>query len=375
MYADELLLPWLERVRDELPAGTLFDLHTHVGEHDPSGFTATTDELLASLVLADARAAVFPLAEPAGYRTANLACADAAAQSDGRLVCFARTTPEEVAAGALEEALDAGARGIKLHLSSDGFRLDDTRLEPALATADERHLPVLVHAGPELDPIGEQALATCERWPGLRLVLAHCALTDLGRLHRCVPEVPNLFLDTSWWAPAHLMALLRLVPPDRVLAASDLPYSTPVSHLMATVRCAWQAGLDRAQVASVAGGQAARLVEGREPLDLGPAPAAEAVTVGPLLEAVSTSLLTAVDAMQRGLRPAVPLRVARLACDVPDDDPAAPVLASVRRLLDLYEEHEGRLPARNQFRPGWDLLAAAAVVARTPAAPLPHADA
>ena len=374
MYADELVLPWLDRLRRELPAGTLFDVHTHVGAHDPSGFTASLDELLGSLALADARAAVFPLAEPDGYGAANLACAEVAAGSNGRLVAFARTTPEEVQDGRLEEALDAGARGIKLHLSSDEFSLDDPRLEPALASADERHLPVLVHAGPELDPIGDQALATCERWPGLRLVLAHCALTDLGCLHRHVPEVPNLFFDTSWWTPGHLMALLRLVPPGRVLAASDLPYSTPVSHLMATARCAWQAGLDPAQVASVMGGQAARLVEGREPLDLGPAPAAEAAPVGPLLEAVSSSLLTAVEAMQRGLEPEVPLRVARLACHVPDDDPQAPVLASVRRLLDLYEEHHERLPHRNQFTPGWDLLAAAAVVARTPAAPVPPDD-
>jgi uncharacterized protein len=47
------------------------------------------------------------------------------------------------------------------------------------------------------------------------------------------------------------------------------------------------------------------------------------------------------------------------------------VLASVLRLLDLYEEHHDRLLRRNGFTPGWDLVAAAAVVARTPAAPVP----
>jgi hypothetical protein len=85
----------------------------------------------------------------------------------------------------------------------------------------------------------------------------------------------------------------------------------------------------------------------------------------------STNLLAALEAMQRGLDPEVPLTVARHACDVPDDDPDAPVLASVLRLLDLYEEHRDRLLRRNGFTPGWDLVAAAAVVARTPAAPVP----
>ena len=41
-----------------------------------------------------------------------------------------------------------------------------------------------------------------------------------------------------------------------------------------------------------------------------------------------------------------------------DDDPLALVLASAIRLLDLYEENEGRLPKRNQFRPGWNLISA-----------------
>ena len=77
------------------------------------------------------------------------------------------------------------------------------------------------------------------------------------------------------------------------------------------------------------------------------------------------------EAMQRGLEPEIPLQVARHACDVPEDDADAPVLASVLRLLDLYDEHRSRLPRRNTFTPGWDLVSAAAVVARTPAAPLP----
>jgi hypothetical protein len=45
----------------------------------------------------------------------------------------------------------------------------------------------------------------------------------------------------------------------------------------------------------------------------------------------------------------------------------------VTQLLDLYEEHADELPTGNQYSPGWDLIAAAALVARTPDAPLPEA--
>jgi predicted TIM-barrel fold metal-dependent hydrolase len=225
MYADHLLEPWFTSLMRELPGCRVFDAHTHLGDHDSSGFTSTREELMAAVEAVDGRAVVFPMAESDGYRAANLACADAADRSGGRLTAFARITPDEVRDGALEVALGAGARGVKLHLSSDGFDLDDPRLERVFATADERRLPVIVHAGPEVASIGHQALATCTRWPGLRLILAHCAIPDLGRLWPYVPEVPNLFFDTSWWTPSHLLALFHLVPP----IACSVPATCPTA--------------------------------------------------------------------------------------------------------------------------------------------------
>ena len=66
------------------------------------------------------------------------------------------------------------------------------------------------------------------------------------------------------------------------------------------------------------------------------------------------------------------LRVKELAAQIEKDyDGKELVLASVLRLLDLYDEHRDALPRRNQFAPGRDLLLTAAVVARTPGVPLP----
>jgi hypothetical protein len=158
-----------------------------------------------------------------------------------------------------------------------------------------------------------------------------------------------------------------------VLNASDLPYSTPLAGALTILRCAAQAGLSDEQVASVVGGQARRLLERRDPLDVGPAPApdAEARPVGPVLEVLGTALLTSLEPLQRGGPPGTPLTVARHFCKVPADHPDAAVVGSVARLIALFDEHHDRLEPRNQFTPGWDLISTAAIVARTPAAPVP----
>ena len=167
------------------------------------------------------------------------------------------------------------------------------------------------------------------------------------------------------------MALLRTVPPGRILIGSDLPYSTPVSGALAGLRCAHQAGLDAEQIASVAGGQLERLLAGEEPRDLGPPPAAERTALSPMLEVLTTTLIAALEPMQRGEDPGTALDVARHACKVPSDSADAPTVASVARLIELYDEHHADLPRRNQFSPGRDLVLAAVVVARTPSAPSP----
>jgi predicted TIM-barrel fold metal-dependent hydrolase len=371
MYADHLLKPWYDSALGPYADAQIFDCHTHVGQHDPSGFSVTVEDLTASLELVDARAAVFPMAEPEGYEEANRRCAEAAAGSAGRLTAFVRVTPDERPAALLSRGLEDGARGLKLHPSSDEFDIADPRLAETLEIANGLRLPVIVHAGPELPGIGETALALCERYPDLRMVLAHCALTDQGWIWRHVDEVPNLFFDTSWWGPVHLVALFKLIPPGRILNASDVPYCSPLSSALTTARCAQQAGLRADQVTAVLGGQFRRLVDREPPLDLGPAPRAEARAYSPLLEILSTTLLTAVEPLQRGDSPGNSLTVAKHACKVSDEDPDADVVASIAALLDLYEEHHDRLPQQNQFAPGWDLVTAAAIVARTPAAPVP----
>ncbi|WP_329792265.1 amidohydrolase family protein [Lentzea sp. DG1S-22] len=362
MYSDDLVRPWWDALQVQDP---LFDVHTHLGTNDPSGFSATAAQLREALAGVDARAAVFPLTEPDGYREANDAVL-AEARSDEVLVAFCRVTPDD--AGEARRCVEAGAAGIKLHPASDEFALGDDRLEEVFGLAHELRLPVLLHAGPEIDPYGVTLPDVLDRFPGARFVLAHAGLTDLAWL--AGNPKPNLFFDTSWWSATDVVTVLGTIPPGQVLLGSDVPYSTPTWGAHATARCAQYAGLAPDQVASVMGGQARRLVDRADPADLGPAPG-RVPPLDPLLERLFVYLCAGVEATKRGESPGQTLDLARHCCHVPPGHPHKAVFESVWELLDRYEKHAPQMETGNEYAAGWDLIATAAVVARTPGTPLP----
>jgi uncharacterized protein len=372
VVSDTLILPWLERVRQELPELSLFDAHTHIGQNDPDGFSCTQEDLVAALERADARGVVFPMHEPAGYPAANDMVIEAAAASGGRLVPFCRLDPRADPVAEAERCLAAGARGLKLHPRAERFTLDEPGVDDIVALAEERGLCVLIHAGRGIPALGRDAVELCERHPGARLILAHAGICDLAWIWRAAPDHPNLFFDTSWWSPSDMLALFSLVPPGQILFGSDAPYGTPALGANHALRYALQAGLSAEAVRSVAGGQLARLLDGEPPLDLGAPPGPEASRPDPLLERVYAFLLSSIGQMFQGFEPTETLALAGLACEVGDDAPQAPVCRSVLALLEERQGWTSDGPGRpSRLTPGIHLVVTAAVVARTPDVPLP----
>src|SRR5687768_16126490 len=147
MYADELIVPWHDSLRELVPGIEPFDVDTHTGWKDPDGFSLRADRLIEALELIDGRAVVFTLADPDGYREANDRILGECAESGGRLVPFCRVDPRADPVAEAERALAAGARGIKLHPRAEKFRLADPETAPVFELAAERRLPVIVHAG------------------------------------------------------------------------------------------------------------------------------------------------------------------------------------------------------------------------------------
>ncbi|MEA2211497.1 MAG: uncharacterized protein QOF83_1445 [Solirubrobacteraceae bacterium] len=362
--------PWFELIRQQVPGLELFDAHTHLGQHDPDGMSQTPEQLGDTLRAGRARGAfVFPMHEPDGYPPANDMVIAAAADAGGMLIPFCRVQPGVDAVAEAERALAAGARGIKLHPRAEQFTLDHPDVRSLVALADERRLPVLIHAGRGIPALGAHAVQLATAFPGARLILAHAGVCDLSWIWRAVADLPNLLFDTAWWLPADLEALFSLVPPGQILFASDAPYGHTAASAAFQLRIALQVGLSPAQLRSIASEQSLRIVAG-DPL----APAGPAVGEGEraprvLLERVSQYLLLAAMATMRGNEAAAEqLALARLACDVPDEVDDAPVFAAVRSLLDAFDQATATDPTD---RRRLALLILAANVAHTPDVPVP----
>jgi uncharacterized protein len=367
------MLPWLDHLRETVPGIEPLDAHTHIGFNDPDGFSCSREQLSQALERIGARAFVFPMHEPNGYSAANEMVIEQAKGSDGRLFAFARLDPHDDPLAELERALELGARGIKLHPRAEQFTLDHPALEPVFALADERRLPIMVHAGRGIPALGRHSVELTGRHPGMRLIMAHAGISDLAWIWREAPDHPNLFFDTSWWSPSDVQALFALVPPGQILMASDAPYGSPTWATVMAARNALQAGLDAEQTRAVIGGQALRLVNGDEPLDLGPPAGSDHFSRDPLLDRVYSFLMSALGQMFQGVEPAETLALVRLACDVGDDAPQAPVCRWVLELLDQRERYSPEGDGRpTRFAPGLHFAVGALGIVRTPDVPMPE---
>jgi uncharacterized protein len=382
VFPDDWIRPFFERALAELPELELFDVHTHIGENDPDGFSCAPEDLIGGLERLPGRGAVFPMHEPEGYSAANDRVIAEAEGSGGRLVAFCRLDPHDQPLAEAERCLAAGAVGIKLHPRAEAFELATPELREVFALADERRLPVLVHAGRGIPALGRHAVELCDAYPGIRVILAHAGICDLAWIWEAARERPNLFFDTAWWSAADLLSLFTLVPPGQILFGSDTPYGTPTYGATQTLRYALQAGLSGEQVHSVAGGQAARLVAGEDPLDVGPAVGPGALAADPLLDRIYTFLVSAIGQMFNGVAADETLALAALACDMNADSPHIELCRNVLALLELRDqvaaqqavpaEPDESAPRAQRIAPGVPLVIAAALLVRTPDVPLPE---
>jgi predicted TIM-barrel fold metal-dependent hydrolase len=324
---DEVVRPLLDAERAALPAGTAwFDAHTHIGHNDPDGYEADPEQILDALDHAgQQRALLFPMHEPGGYAEANDWVIGTCKASGGRLSALARVAPShEDAVAEARRALDAGAVGIKLHPRSDDFRLPHPAVEEVVALVGERGGPVLFHAGRGIPHLGEAVIDMCRANPDAKIILAHAGISELGWITPAASELPNLFFDTAWWQVADLLALYATIPPGQILYASDLPYGSGLFHGFAFLRCARAVGLGPEALAAIAGGSLQRILDGEQPLDLGPAPGTARLGERDLgFERAVTYLGLASNLGYRGVDATEPLSLARLALQRLDQHPVA----------------------------------------------------
>src|SRR4051812_31053177 len=333
--------------RDVLGDAEWFDAHTHIGQNDPDGRTATPEEILGGLDQAGhQRALVFAMHEPDGYGPANDAVLRATAASGGRLLPLARVSPHhEDAVAEAQRCLDLGARGFKLHPRSDEFALPHPAVEQVVALAHERRMPVLFHAGRGIPHLGEAVVDLARRYPGARLILAHAGISDLGWIADEATALDNLFFDTAWWNVADQLQLYTTIPPGRILYASDMPYAPGLLASFVFLRVARAVGHGPEARRAIAGGQLARLVAGEDPLDVGPAPGLDAGGRRVMeAERVVTYCAAGLQVAFRGMAPSEPIALARLACRTCRDGEVRELLSYIDALLAIGQQSAAAHP-------------------------------
>jgi uncharacterized protein len=260
------LAPFLSEAERLRPTDAeVIDAHTHLGL-DEDGRSLTLEQLLQQLDAADARrACVFPLHDPErqpSYRVPNDRVLSWAGESGGRLVPFCRLDPAEDPLGEAERCLAAGARGIKLHPRAQQFGFESTEMADVFALAEEASVPILIHAGRGLPPLGDSLADLALEHPNLVLILAHGAICDQGILTSRLAEHPGILYDISCFFPLDVIELFARVPAERIVFASDPPYGMPATTLYLALRVAQQAVLDEHAVRAVLGETMASLLDG-----------------------------------------------------------------------------------------------------------------
>jgi predicted TIM-barrel fold metal-dependent hydrolase len=264
--AQRILDDVTERALADVPEGAvLFDAHTHLGE-DIDGMRGRPDEMLAMFdEVGITGSFTFCLDEPdriPAFTAANDRTLAYAAESADRIVPFVRLDLDQDPVEEANRCLDLGAGGIKLHPRAQGFSLGDERLDAVFALAVERGVPILIHGGRGLPPIGDHLASLVDRYADVRLIIAHAGIADLGGLAGHFGHVPGVFFDTSLWSIIDLLDLMRQVAPQQILFATDYPYGRLPNALLLALRSARLAGFDEAEIRGMLGGTALAIRNG-----------------------------------------------------------------------------------------------------------------
>ncbi len=275
-------------------SGHIIDFHTHAFPDglapramaglsktaQPFGYGPHTDGTVAGLIASMdaggvARSVVCNIATNASQmRKVNDFAMETARRAGDRLIPLGSLHPaatEDELTAEVDRLCAAGVPGIKLHPDYVRVEFDHPAFDPILSRCAERGLFVVIHAG--FDPVSPDKihaspahiLRVLDRYPTLTLIAAHTG--GFG----CEEEVlaklcgRNVYLDTSLLAVRaarnplwgeRCAAILRAHRKDRILFATDTPWSTPAEELafLSTV------GLSNQDLQAVLHGNAERLL-------------------------------------------------------------------------------------------------------------------
>lgn len=217
----------------------VIDLHAHVGnwdqysmDHDPKRVLAAMDAVGIDITV------VYNIFHAETHYGHN-ATAAYIAEHPERFVGFAYAAPVEPVEQTIAEltrAIDQlGFLGIKLYPPYMPWPLHDEHWYPIYEFANQRHLPVIFHTGPEPHSMPRLLEVIAPRFPNTQFIAGHSGNYQPHRRDAitAAQKYSNIYLETcsSFRTPGVIEELVAGVGSERVLFGSDVPLMDPRSQI------------------------------------------------------------------------------------------------------------------------------------------------
>jgi predicted TIM-barrel fold metal-dependent hydrolase len=137
---------------------------------------------------------------------------------------------------------DLGLQGLKMLPSYNGVPLNDARIRPLYAAAEELGVPVLLHTGWSPFPGGRtlandhplQLEDVLVEFPRLRAIVGHCGFTWSEHVLMLLAAHPDIGADLAYWGPTQplwraaqtLSMAKHLGVLDRLFWGTDYPFTS-----------------------------------------------------------------------------------------------------------------------------------------------------
>ena len=208
----------------------LIDMHNHLGVSPDGGESYLPDLLRNMDAYGIKKLILFAIDEEGAgpnFESVTARVIQAQRQYPRKFICFTRLVPGsgQAALEELERGLKAGIRGLKLK-ALDGYAVADTTglLD---RVKDIKGFIVLVHTDHREGSTPLDWETVIQQYPQLSFILAHGGKDRYRDCAAVVNRYPHVYVETSTLSYNRTKYLLRNVPIEKVLFASDYPYSHP----------------------------------------------------------------------------------------------------------------------------------------------------
>jgi len=212
----------------------IIDAHVHIGS-DVDGASQSMRKLKSNMTRYGIdKSIIFPFNEKGDLVKASLKLLD---YRDPHLLPFLRFDPKIMTPEKLEELLEHGFYGVKLHPRAQSFDPIDSRYYKLYQKIEDSGKPLLIHTrkstpfSPKLlrtngkfsDP--DRIVGLAKKFPNMNIIIAHFANLS-GDALKAIGKEDNLYVDTSIFGTTFIVKMMcNVLGAEKMVMGSDAPYS------------------------------------------------------------------------------------------------------------------------------------------------------